>query len=170
MGGVSCLTFVVYVPFHIYSGSYFEEAIKMINPLEKLAERNSDKLELAKTGSDIERITQDGKLAATIAIGGGHILDRKLENLEILKQMGVTYITLTHLHSNNIAESSFLKLPKATKGLTDFGKRVIIEMERLQIPIDVAHCSERAFWEVLETTTDASVIYTHGGIKRYCDI
>jgi membrane dipeptidase len=169
-GGVNCLTFVVYVPFRIYSGSYFEEALKMIDLLEKFTERNCDKLELAKTGSDIERITQDGKLAATIAIEGGHIVDGKLENLEILKQMGIAYITLTHLHSNNIAESSFLKLPKATKGLTDFGRRAIIEMERLQIPIDIAHCSERAFWEVLETATDASIIYSHGGIRRYCDI
>jgi membrane dipeptidase len=167
-GGVSCLTFVVYAPFHIRSVNYFEEALKMIDLLEDFAERNRDKIEIPKTASDIERIIQGGRLAATIAIEGGHILDRKIENLETLKQRGVIYITLTHLHSNNIAESSFLRLPRA-RGLTDFGREVVMEMERLGILIDVAHCSERAFWEVLEIT-NAPVIYTHGGARRFCNM
>jgi membrane dipeptidase len=167
-GGVNCLTFAVYVPFHIRSVNYFEEALKMIDLLEDFAERNRDKIEIPKTASDIERIIQGGRLAATIAIEGGHILDRKIENLETLKQRGVIYITLTHLHSNNIAESSFLRLHRA-RGLTDFGKEVVMEMERLGILIDVAHCSERAFWEVLEIT-NAPVIYTHGGARRFCNM
>jgi membrane dipeptidase len=167
-GNVNCLTFAVYVPFHIYSENYFGEALKMINLLEEFTEKNRDKLELARTVSDIEYIIQGGKIAATIAIEGGHILDGKLENLEILKQRGVIYITLTHLHSNGIAESSFLRW-RGTRGLTDFGKEVVMEMERLRILIDVSHCSERAFWEILETT-DAPLVYTHGGVRRYCNI
>ncbi len=167
-GGVNCLTFVVYVPFHIHSENYFDEALKMLNLLEEFVESNRDKLEIAKGLSDIERIIQEEKLAATIAIEGGHILDGDIKNLETLKQKGVIYITLTHLHSNDIAESSFLKLHR-TRGLTDFGREVIVEMERLGILIDVAHCSERAFWEILEIT-DAPIIYTHGGVRRYCDI
>lgn len=167
-GGVNCLTFAVYVPFHIHTGNYFEETLNMVNHLEEFAERNIDALEIARTASDIERIIRVGKLAATIAVEGGHILDGKIENLETLKQKSVLYITLTHLHSNNIAESSFLKLHRA-RGLTDFGREVVMEMERLGILIDVAHCSERAFWEILEIT-DAPIIYTHGGVRRYCDM
>jgi membrane dipeptidase len=167
-GGVNCLTFAVYAPVHIRSENYFEETLKMINLLEEFAERNRDKIEIAKTATDIERITDGGKLAATIAIEGGHILDQKLENLKTLKQKGVIYITLTHLHSNNIAESSFLRLNRS-RGLTDFGREVVKEMEKLGILIDVAHCSERAFWEILEIT-DAHIIYTHGAARRYCNI
>ncbi|MGE5443140.1 MAG: dipeptidase [Ignavibacteriales bacterium] len=167
-GDVNCLTFAVYVPFRIRSGNYFEEALKMVNLLEEFAEQNMDKIEIPKTASDIERIIQGGRLAATVAVEGGHILEGRVENLETLKQKGVIYITLTHLHSNNIAESSFLRLHRA-RGLTDFGREVVMEMERLGILIDVAHCSERAFWEVLEIT-NAPIIYTHGGVRRYCDI
>lgn len=167
-GGVNCLTFAVYVPFHIHTGNYFKEAFNMVNHLEEFTERNIDALEIAKTASDIERIIRGGKLAVTIAVEGGHILDGKIENLETLKQKSVIYITLTHLHSNNIAESSFLKLFRA-RGLTDFGREVVMEMERLGILIDVAHCSERAFWEILEIT-DTPIIYTHGGVRRYCDM
>jgi microsomal dipeptidase-like Zn-dependent dipeptidase len=159
-GGVNCLTFAVYVPFHIRSENYLKEALKMVNLLEKFTERNRDIVEIAKTVSDIERIIQEGKLAATIAVEGGHILDGKIENLETLKQRGIIYITLTHLHSNNIAESSFLRLHRA-RGLTDFGREAVVEMERLGILIDVAHCSEKAFWEILEITRRSKEVLQH---------
>jgi len=166
-GGVDCLTFTVYVPFHLYSKSYFEEALKMISLLEEFTEKNCDIIQVAKNTSDIDCIIQKRKIAATVAVEGAHILQGRLENLETLKEKGVTYITLTHLQSNDIAESSFLKLSR-TKGLTDFGRDVVKEMERLRILIDVTHCSERAFWQVLETV-DAPVIYSHGGVRRFCN-
>ncbi|HEX3036289.1 MAG TPA: membrane dipeptidase [Thermodesulfobacteriota bacterium] len=167
-GGVDCLTFTIYVPFPFCSKNYFEEALKMISLLEGFTEKNGDAVELVKSVHGIEHTIRSNRIAVTLAVEGGHILDGKLGNLEVLKERGIIYITLTHLHSNNIAESSFLKLFEK-KGLTCFGKEVIKEMERLGILIDVTHCSERAFWEVLETV-DSPIIYSHGGVRRYCDI
>lgn len=167
-GGVDCITFTIYVPFPFRSKNYLEEALGMIRLLEEFAEKNSDQVEFIKSAHGIEHKTQGNRVAITLAVEGGHILDGKVENLQLLKERGVIYITLTHLYSNNIAESSFLKLLKKN-GLTHFGKEVIKEMDRLGILIDVTHCSERAFWEVLESI-DSPVIYSHGGVRRYCDM
>ncbi len=165
-GGVDCLTFNVYVPFRTIQKGYFRIALEMIGLLEDFTEKERSRVELAKTTEEVDRIISSGKIAATVAVEGGHILEGKLENLEVLKKKGVIYITLTHFHSNDIAEASFLKLWRRS-GLTDFGKEVIKEMERLGILVDVTHTSERAFWEVLQIA-NAPVIYSHGGVRGYC--
>ncbi|HSE84174.1 MAG TPA: membrane dipeptidase, partial [Thermodesulfobacteriota bacterium] len=98
-GGVDCLTFTIYVPFPFYSRNYFGEAIKMISLLEEFAQRNSDQVEFIKSVHDIEHKVQGNRIAITLAVEGGHVLDGKAENLQVLKEKGVIYITLTHLYS-----------------------------------------------------------------------
>jgi len=126
---------------------------------------NKDVIELAASYEKIKSIVADGKIAAILAIEGGEALEGKLSNLRIFYQLGVRLITLTWNQRNDIADGSDYLNSK--RGLTSFGKNVVLEMNRLGMMIDVSHLSESGFWDVLKHSRHP-VIASHSNCYQLC--
>jgi len=125
-------------------------------------EQNSDRVELARTGSDVERIVAAGKIAMPLAIEGGHAIEASLDKLRDFYEQGVSSMTLTHNVSHDWADSG-ADDPK-WGGLNDLGRDVVREMNRLGMVVDVSHVSDSTFFDVIETSEDP-VIASHSGCR-----
>lgn len=161
-GGVDVQVVALYVKNFLYPDKCASQTFQMIEAMTKAIEENSDFVELARTGSDIERIVQAGKIAMPLSIEGGHAIENSLKLLREYHDLGVSSMTLTHAISHDWADSSSGK-PK-WNGLTDFGKDVVREMNRINMVIDISHVSDKTFYDVLETTTDP-VIASHSSCR-----
>lgn len=136
-----------------------------IDAFHSLCANYSDEIEQATTAADIRRIAADGKLAGILAIEGGHAIDDDLAVLRMYYKLGVRYMTLTWNNTNNWADGV---LDEAKHdGLTDFGRDVVREMNRLGMFVDISHVAPKTFWDALETTTKP-VIASHSSAKAIC--
>jgi len=162
-GGLDAEFFAAYVsPAYVKTGGAAGRAKQMIAAIAEAARRNPD-LELARSAADIRRIAASGKIAALIGVEGGHAIEDSLDNLREFHRLGARYMTLTHANTNNWADSSGdLDKPGVEhhNGLTDFGREVVREMNRLGMMVDVSHVSDKTFWDVIETTR-APIIASH---------
>jgi membrane dipeptidase len=133
-----------------------------------LAEKHPDTWELATSAKDIRRIVESGKLAALMGLEGGYAIDDKIENVERYYKMGVRYMSGAWSVSTSWAGSSGDETGR-TRGLTDFGKQVIREMNRLGMMIDVSHLSDKAFWDIINTSTKP-IIATHSNVRAIASV
>jgi membrane dipeptidase len=148
--------------------AHLQRGHDIIKLIEAYLAEQGDLVSLVRTAAGIESALAQDKIAFIHAVEGGHVLEGRLENLERLYNWGVRSLTLTHFVNNDIAASSFdprRRLP-GHNGLTPFGREVVAEMNALGMIIDLAHSSERAFWQVMELTKDP-VIVSHTGVRRY---
>ncbi|TFG50971.1 MAG: membrane dipeptidase [Candidatus Brocadiia bacterium] len=157
-GGVDVQVVALFVKNSLYPNRCAKQAFQMIEAMKKAITDHSDSVELARTGSDVERIVKVGKIAMPLSIEGGHAIENNLELLRKYHALGVSSMTLTHAISHDWADSSTDK-PR-WHGLTDFGKEVVREMNRLHMVIDVSHVSDDTFYDVLKTTSQP-VIASH---------
>ena len=146
-GMVDVQVFAVYIEQQYKPKRSLHRALQLIDCLLTELEKNYDSIEPAYAFSDIERITSQNKIAAILAIEGGEAIEGKLYNLRIFHRLGVRLITLTWNQRNDIADGS--SHPNSKRGLTPFGKKVVEEMNRLGMLIDVSHLSESGFWDVI---------------------
>ncbi len=136
-----------------------------IDAFHSLCANYSDEIEQATTAADVRRIVAAGKLAGILAIEGGHAIDDDLAVLRMYYKLGVRYMTLTWNNTNNWADGV---LDEAKHdGLTDFGRDVVREMNRLGMFVDISHVAPKTFWDALETTTKP-VIASHSSAKAIC--
>jgi len=173
-GGVGAVFFAAYV-----SASYVEgnqaahRALEMIDTIRyDIVERYPDDFVLALSADDVVRAHEEGKIAALIGIEGGHAIEDSLRLLRSYYALGVRYMTLTHSNTNNWADSAGgVGRPAENRhgGLTDFGRDVIREMNRLGMMVDVSHVSDDTFWDVIEVS-QAPVIATHSSCRAITDI
>ena len=172
-GGVDAEFFAIYV-----SGKYAREggaarrAFQMIDGVYEQARRHPDALEMAFTSDDIRRISKTGKIAALMGIEGGHAIEDSLSALRMFYKLGVRYMTLTHSNTNNWADSSGDINNKEIKhhdGLTDFGREVVKEMNRLGMMVDISHVADKTFWDVM-AVSQAPVIASHSSARALTDI
>ena len=133
-------------------------AVNILRQIEEQARMHPDAVAIARTVADARRLKREGKRALFLAIENGYAAGKDLANLARFKETGVAYITLCHNGSNDICDSARGKAEHG--GLSAFGREVVREMNRLGIIIDVSHASERAFFDVLETSTHP-VIASH---------
>jgi len=133
-----------------------------------LAAKHPETWELATTAGDVRRIAASGRIAALMGLEGGYAIDDKIENVERYYQMGVRYMSGAWSVSTSWAGSSGDEIGK-TRGLNDFGKQVIREMNRLGMMADVSHLSDKAFWDIINTSTKP-VIATHSGCRAITDM
>ena len=127
---------------------------------------------LAQSADEIEAAHKRGRIAALIGIEGGHAIEDSLRLLRDFYALGVRYMTLTHTNTNGWADSSGdMDKPgiKHHNGLTDFGKQVIAEMNRLGMIVDVSHVSDKTFWDVLETSR-APIFASHSSCRAICNV
>ena len=124
------------------------------------------KLSIVHKADDIERVTGEGGVAAVLAIENSDALEGSLNVLRILYEVGVRSIGLTHnprsLAADGVGEA------RTGGGLTNFGVELIKEMNRLGILVDLAHISERGFWDALEVSRKPPIV-SHGNCKALCN-
>ncbi len=172
-GGIDAEFFAIYVSArYAREGGSARRAFEMIDDVYEQARRHPDALEMAFTSDDIRRISKSGKIAALMGIEGGHAIEDSLSALRMFYKLGVRYMTLTHSNTNNWADSSGdinNKDIKHHNGLTDFGREVVKEMNRIGMMVDISHVADKTFWDVIEVS-QAPVIASHSSARQLTDI
>lgn len=169
-GGLDAQFFSIWVEPQLYGSTgagAMKRADEQIAAVRALAEKYPETWELATSAGDVRRIAESGKLSALMGLEGGYAIDEKLENVERYYQMGVRYMSPAWSVSTSWAGSSGDE--GRTRGLTDFGKQVVREMNRLGMMIDVSHVSDPAFWDIVNTSTKP-VIATHSNARAIADV
>lgn len=162
-GGLSAEFFSVYVDRSFADkGGAARRALDLIDLVHRAAERYPNDLSMAYTAADIRRAKKAKKIAALMGIEGGHAIEDSLHALRDFYRLGVRYMTLTHNNTNNWADACC----DAAKhnGLSDFGKDVVREMNRIGMLIDVSHVSDKTMSDVFDTST-APVIASHSSAR-----
>jgi len=166
-GGLDAQIFAVWVSPQMPESLATARAHAMIDALWEQAQKHQDRFEIALKGSDVKRIVKEGKLAGVIGIEGGHFIGEDLDALRDYYERGVRCMTLTWMNTNKWADSS--DDTTMWGGLTDFGRSVVREMDRLGMIIDCSHVSEKTFFDVLETTK-SPVLISHSCMRALTDI
>src|SRR5215210_6738182 len=170
-GGLDAQFFSIWVAPDLYGSggqSAMRRADEQIQAVRALAEQHPDTWALATTAADIRRISGEGKLAALMGLEGAYAIDERIENVERYYRMGVRYMSVTWSVSLPWAGSSGDTLGRK-RGLNDFGKQVIREMNRLGIMVDVSHVSDPTFWDIVNTSKKP-VIATHSGARGLANV
>jgi len=161
-GGVDCLLFAMYVS-PLYTAR-LRRLIQMLDAFTMEVERNPDQIAVATSHREITKTVKDGKIAAVITVEGGEPLEGSIEALRTIYRLGVRSLTLTHFPRNELGDGS-----GADSGshLTEFGREVVQEMNRLGMLVDISHLNEKGFWDVIEQSSDP-VVATHSNCKALC--
>ena len=165
-GGLNVPFMSVYIPAsYEKSGDGFLLANQLIDSMEALAGRAPDKFAMAHHSSDVAPQFARGQISLALGMENGTPIAGKLENLQHFYQRGIRYITLAHSQSNHIADSSY-DMRRPWKGLSPFGEKVVAEMNRLGMMIDISHVSDDAFYKVLNLTR-TPVIASHSSLRAF---
>lgn len=151
-----------------FKGRYAARAMDLIDSVCQQAARHPDKITMAFTADDIVHAHEQHKFAALMGIEGGHTIENDVRLLRDFYRMGVRYMTLTWSNTNDWADSSGdLEDPniKHHNGMTDFGKDVVREMNRLGMIVDVSHTSDATFYQAL-LISQAPVIASHSSSRQ----
>src|SRR5256714_3791230 len=170
-GGLDAQFFSIWVNPEIYGGGgpvAVKSADDQIRSVQELVKKHPDTWELAATAADIRRIVSGGKLAALMGLEGGYALDERLENVEKYYKLGVRYMSVTWSVSTNWAGSSGDSVGQS-RGLNDFGRQVVREMNRLGMMVDVSHVSDRTFWDIVSTSSKP-IIATHSNCRAIANV
>ncbi len=170
-GGLDAQFFSIWVEpelFGLGGPRAMKRADLQIEAVSALATKHPETWELAMTAADVRRIASAGKIAALMGLEGGYAIDEKIDNVGRYYQMGVRYMSPAWSVSTSWAGSSGDEVGK-TRGLNEFGKRVILEMNRLGMMVDVSHLSDPAFWDIVKTSTKP-VIATHSGCRAIANV
>jgi membrane dipeptidase len=165
-GGVGAVFFALWVPVEITGIAATQRARDLLAATLKQIEIHGEDLALAVSADEIRAARVENKIAVMLGVEGGHAIDNNLEVLREFYRRGVRYMTLTHNAATEWADSS--NEEPRHNGLTDFGKQVIQEMNRLGMLVDISHVSDRTFYDVLETSR-APVIASHSCCRAWCD-
>src|SRR5688572_4956169 len=147
------------------TGQAWQVANTQIDAVEALVARNPDKFALLRSPADVDRLRADGHVLLALGMENGAPIGDDLSQLAAFHARGVRYITLTHGANNRISDSSYA-LEKKWNGLSPFGEKVVAEMNRLGIMVDVSHLSDDAVRDVLRVT-DVPVIASHSGLRHF---
>jgi membrane dipeptidase len=161
-GGVNCMLFAMYV-----SPQYTSRLLRLVQMLDAFqeeVEKNKDTLAIATSYREITKAVKEGKIAAVITVEGGEPLEGKIESLRTIHRLGARSLTLTHFPRNELGDGS-----GADSGshLTDFGREVVEEMNRLGMIVDISHLNETGFWDVIDLTKEP-LLATHSNCKALC--
>ena len=170
-GGLDAQFFSIWVEPELFGGGgagAMKRADDQIAVVRALPDRYPETWDLAITAADIRRIAAAGKLAALMGLEGGYSIDEKLENVQRYYQMGVRYMSPAWSVSTSWAGSSNDEVGQS-RGLNDFGKSVIREMNRLGMMVDVSHVSDKTFWDIINTSSKP-IIATHSGCRAIAGV
>jgi membrane dipeptidase len=169
-GGVGAQFWSVYVPATLAGANNGHGAVtavlEQIDTAHRMIEAYPDRLELALTAADVERIAPTGRVASLLGAEGGHSINSSLGVLRSLYALGVRYMTLTH--NNNVGWADSATDQPQAGGLTDFGREVVAEMQRLGMLVDLSHVASSTMRDALDVA-QAPVIFSHSSARALCD-
>lgn len=160
--GITASFFASYVPPFYAGRGAASFAFELIDLIHREVGRHQDELTFAASTADIRAAKAAGKLAVMIGVEGGHAIEDSLEILERLYARGARYLTLTHVNTNNWADSS--GDGGRHGGLTRFGRQVVSRMNDLGMLVDISHVSDATFYHALETTR-VPIIASHSSCR-----
>jgi membrane dipeptidase len=166
-GNLGAEFFSIWVDPETNQGHFAQHTFDLIDSVYEQAARHPDRMMMAFSVADIERAHKDHKLAALMGIEGGHSIENDMHLLRDYYRLGVRYMTLSWSNTNEWADSSGdIDDPKIQhhNGLTDFGKQVVLEMNRLGMMVDISHVADKTFWDVI-ANTKAPVIASHSSAR-----
>jgi membrane dipeptidase len=167
-GGVSALFFSVYIkPWYVEHGGAARRTLDMIDSVYRAVERHPNELMLANSTADIRRAKAQGKIACLMGIEGGHAIEDSLPTLREFYRLGVRYMTLTWNNTNNWADAG--RGERKHNGLSDFGKDVVREMNRLGMLVDVSHVSDKTMSDALDVSK-APIIASHSSARALSNV
>jgi len=161
-GGVGAQFWSVYVPSSLPPLQAVRQQLEQIDIVLRLIRLYPDELMLARSVADIDQARKEGKIASLIGIEGGHTIVNSLGVLRAYYDLGARYMTLTHYHTNDWADSA--TDVARHEGLSGFGKEVVGEMNRLGMLVDISHVSADTMNDVLDLT-EAPVIFSHSSAR-----
>ncbi len=166
-GGVGAQFWSVYVPAVTAGGEPggARLLLEQIDFVHRMVGRYPDHLAPARTAADVERVFRSGRIACLIGMEGGHCLQNSLAVLRAAHELGAGYLTLTHTKNNDWADSATDE--PLHGGLTDFGREVVREMNRLGMLVDLSHVSPATMHDGLDVAR-APVIFSHSGAYAVC--
>ncbi len=177
-GGLTAPFFAIYVPkSYAEAGGAAREALDLIDLVQRVVRAHADRLVAATSVAEIRQAKRHGRIAVLMGIEGGHAIEDSLGALREFHKLGVRYMTLTHTNTNHWADSSgTFYLPdfnpadfQVHHGLSDFGRAVVREMNRIGMMVDVSHVSDETIDDALETSR-APLFASHSSCRALCDI
>lgn len=173
-GGMGAQFFAVYVSASYVNGNHSaNRTLQMIDTVRHdIIDGHPNDFMFATTVAQIEEAHKKGKIAALMGIEGGHAIEDSLRLLRDYYLLGIRYMTLTHGNTNNWADSSSDFTRDEVKhhdGLTDFGKDVVREMNRLGMMVDISHVADKTFWAALEVSK-APIFASHSSCRAISNV
>jgi membrane dipeptidase len=157
----------VYVPSDLPGHEAVTATLEQIDRLFALVRAHPDRLELARTADDVERVAAAGKVASMIGVEGGHSIGSSLGALRILAGLGIGYLTLTHADDTPWADSATGEMSHG--GLTRFGEEVVRELNRCGVLVDLSHTSADTMRQAIEVG-EAPAFFSHSSTRALCDV
>ena len=165
-GGLDAPFMSIYVPSSYQeTGGAKLKADSLIDLVENLAGDHPEKFAVAASPAEVEKIVAEGKIALPMGMENGAPIEDDLNNVAHFQRRGVRYITLTHGKDNQICDSSY-DTTGTWGGISDFGREVVAEMNRVGIMVDISHVSDNAFYDVMKITK-APAIASHSSCRAF---
>jgi membrane dipeptidase len=164
-GGVNVQFFAVFIEDIYKPNSSLKRTMQLIDCIYREVEKNQNDISLVTNYKQIKEVTDSGKIAIILSIEGGEALEGDLGVLRMLYRLGVRLLTLTWNQRNQIADG--VGESQTGSGLTEFGFKVIDEMNKLGMLIDVSHLSETCFWEVIKRSK-SPIVASHSNCYNLC--
>jgi membrane dipeptidase len=165
-GGLGAIFFSIWMPSKITGAEAVKRALDQMDAVREQVRKHPREMVLATTAEKVREAHKEGKIAALMGVEGGHMIAADLGILRVYAALGVRYMTLTHSGNDEWADSSTDK--PAHNGLTEFGKDVVREMNRLGIVVDISHVSDKTFYDALDVSK-APMIASHSSCRAICD-
>jgi membrane dipeptidase len=166
-GGVGAQFWSVYVPSSLPGGVAVKITLEQVDFIRRMTDRYPEHFALAISSAQVERAAASGRIACLMGMEGGHSIDSSLAALRMMHALGVRYMTLTHNENVPWADSA-TDVP-AVGGLTDFGRDVVREMNRIGMFVDLSHVTADVMRDALDAAS-APVIFSHSCARSLCDI
>jgi Zn-dependent dipeptidase, microsomal dipeptidase homolog len=166
-GGMNAPFFALWVPTFYKGSEAIRRTLELRDAMQTLFDKHPEQIELAVSAADIERIAKSGKIAAVLSLEGGHQIADDLAVLRMYQRLGIRAMTLTHFRNNNWADSSTDK--PQHNGLTDFGRQVVREMNRIGMIVDISHVSDKTFYDAVTVSTKP-LLATHSSCRALNDM
>jgi len=171
-GNLGAEFFSIWVDPNVYKDHEARRTLVLIDAVKMQVAKHPDQMEFVTSAAGIEQAHRDHKLASLMGIEGGHSIENSLALLRQFYALGVRYMTLTWANSNGWADSSGdaddASVPHTKEGLSEFGKDVVYEMNRLGMMVDISHVSDKTFYRTL-VISRAPVIASHSSARALCD-
>ena len=162
----------IWVDPKVNKGQEIKRALDMIDSVYEQARRHPDKMMMAFSTQDILAAHRQHKLASLIGVEGGHAIQGDIRVLRDYYRLGARYMTLTWSNTNELGDSSGDLENKDVEhhnGITDFGRQVVREMNRMGMIVDISHVADRTFFQAL-TTSRAPVIASHSSARALTNV